>query len=147
MAEKHNFSKSTLLITVVVAIVLSALIWPLSMKGKGGAPVGSSDEAEIRIQPVARIELQKAIAKSDGKPRDGAAVYNAVCMACHASGVAGAPKTGDKAAWAPRIATGMAALIKSVTGGKGAMPPKGGAADLSDAEVKAAVEHLVGLSK
>ncbi|WP_287669102.1 c-type cytochrome [Accumulibacter sp.] len=68
-------------------------------------------------------------------------------MACHASGAAGAPKAGDKAAWAPRIATGSAALIKSAINGKNAMPPKGGNPDLSDAEVKAAVEHLVGLSK
>jgi cytochrome c5 len=59
----------------------------------------------------------------------------------------GAPKAGDKAAWAPRIATGTAALINSVTNGKGAMPPKGGGADLTDAEIKAAVEHLVGLAK
>jgi cytochrome c5 len=54
-----------------------------------------------------KLELAKAAAvKSDGKPRDGATVYNAVCMACHASGAAGAPKAGDKAAWAPRLATG-----------------------------------------
>jgi cytochrome c5 len=101
----------------------------------------------MRIQPVAKVEMQKTAAKSDGKPRDGAAVYAAVCTACHGSGVAGAPKAGDKAAWAPRIATGMAALIKSVTGGKGGMPPKGGGADLTDAEIKAAVAHLTGLAK
>ena len=65
----------------------------------------------------------------------------------HAAGVAGAPKAGDKGAWAPRIARGTAELVKSVMNGKGAMPPKGGGADLSDAEVKAAVEHLLGLSK
>jgi len=134
-------------ITIVVALVLSAVIWPLSMIGKGSAPASGSDEADARIQPVARLEMQKAVSKSDGKPRSGAAVYTSVCMACHASGVAGAPKAGDKAAWAPRIATGMAAMIKSVTNGKGAMPPKGGGADLSDAEIKAAVEHLTGLAK
>jgi cytochrome c5 len=68
-------------------------------------------------------------------------------MACHATGVAGAPKTGDKAAWAPRIAAGSEALIRNVTNGKGAMPPKGGAVDLSVAEIKAAVDFLVGKSK
>jgi cytochrome c5 len=146
MAEKQNFSKSTMLITIMVAIVLCALIWPLSLKGKGGAPVNNTDDAELRIQPVAKVEMQMVVVKSDGKPRDGAAVYAAVCMACHGSGVAGAPKAGDKAAWASRIATGTAALIKSVTAGKGAMPPKGGGADLTDAEIKAAVVHLTGLS-
>jgi cytochrome c5 len=63
------------------------------------------------------------------------------------AGVAGAPKAGDKEAWAPRIATGTDALILSVTNGKGAMPPKGGGADLTDEEIKAAVEHLVGLAQ
>ncbi len=136
------------MITIVIAVILIVVIWPLSMIGKGGAKTAGNDDAEARIQPVAKVELAKAAAaKTDGKPRDGATVYNAVCMACHASGAAGAPKAGDKAAWAPRIATGSVALIKSAINGKNAMPPKGGNPDLSDAEVKAAVEHLVGLSK
>lgn len=147
MAQKQVSSQAILVITVVVAIILVLGIWPLSMLGKGGSKPGS-DDAEARIQPVARFELAKAeAAKSDGKPRDGAAVYNAVCMACHASGVAGAPKAGDKVAWAPRIAAGSAALLNSALNGKNAMPPRGGGADLTDAEVKAAVEHLVGLAK
>jgi cytochrome c5 len=136
-----------MIVTIVVAILLSALIWPLSMKGKGSAPANNTEEADLRIQPVAKVEMQKSVTKSDSKPRDGAAVYKAVCMACHGSGVAGAPKAGDKAAWAPRIATGMPALIKSVTSGKGAMPPKGGGADLTDEEMKSAVVHLTGLAK
>lgn len=149
MAQKQNPSRAILMLTIVIAVILIAVIWPLSFVGKGGSAKNAvGDEAEARIQPVAKLELAKAApAKSDGKPRDGATVYNAVCMACHASGAAGAPKAGDKAAWAPRIATGSAALIKSVTNGKNAMPPKGGAADLTDAEIKAAVEYLVGLSK
>lgn len=148
MAEKDNSSTKSMVITSIVAIVLIVLIWPLSQLGKGGSKADLSDEADVRIQPVAKVEMQKAAAApSDGKPRDGATIYNAVCMACHASGVAGAPKTGDKAAWAPRIAQGAATLLKHATEGKGAMPPKGGAADLSDAELKAAVDHLVGLSK
>lgn len=78
---------------------------------------------------------------------DGKAVYDKVCMACHATGVAGAPKAGDKAGWAPRIKQGMDALYAAVVKGKGAMPPKGGGADLSDAQIKAAVDYLVGQSK
>lgn len=147
MAENNNFSKSTLAITVVVAIVLIVVVWPLSQLGKGRAPAGNADEADVRVQPVARIEMQKAAAKSDGKPRDGASIYGSVCMACHASGVANAPKSGDKAAWAPRLAQGKDALYKAALNGKNAMPPKGGAADLTDAELKAAVDHLLGLAK
>jgi cytochrome c5 len=61
--------------------------------------------------------------------------------------VAGAPKLGDKAAWAPRIATGMDSLLKSVINGKNAMPPKGGNAALTDAQVKAAVAYMVDQSR
>ena len=71
---------------------------------------------------------------------DGKAVYDKTCVACHASGVANAPKFGDKAAWAPRAATGRDALVASVVKGKGAMPPKAGAASLKDDEIKAAVD-------
>lgn len=147
MANKQYSSQAILTITIVVAIVLVILIWPLSMIGKGGSAAGGSDEAELRILPVARVEMQKAVVKSDGKPRDGATVYNAVCMVCHAGGVAGAPKTGDKAAWAPRIAAGNATLLKNATNGIRAMPARGGAADLSDAELKAAVDYLVSKAK
>ena len=77
----------------------------------------------------------------------GADIYNAKCMACHASGAAGAPKVGDAAAWAPRIATGMDAMVASVTNGKGAMPPKGACADCSAEDIAAAVEHMVSNSK
>lgn len=78
---------------------------------------------------------------------DGKAVYDKTCVACHASGVANAPKFGDKAAWAPRIATGRDALVASVVKGKGAMPPKAGAANLNDDDIKAAVEYMVGAAK
>ena len=74
-------------------------------------------------------------------------MYEASCAACHAAGVAGAPKAGDKAAWAPRLKTGKDALYASVLKGKGAMPPKGGNASASDADIKAAVDYLTGLAK
>lgn len=78
---------------------------------------------------------------------NGKAVYDATCAACHAAGAAGAPKPGDKAAWAPRIATGMAAMTASALKGKGVMPAKGGNSGLSDADVAAAVEYMVSQSK
>jgi cytochrome c5 len=77
---------------------------------------------------------------------NGAAVYQQVCVACHAAGVAGAPKFGDKAAWAPRIAQGLPTLVNNAIKGKGAMPPKGGSA-APDADIKAAVEYMVGQAK
>jgi cytochrome c5 len=86
-----------------------------------------------------------AAAASAGKP-DGKKVYDTACMACHATGAAGAPKYGDKAAWAPRVQTGMDALYTSSLKGKGAMPAKGGTS-LPDADVKAAVDYLVAAAK
>jgi cytochrome c5 len=77
---------------------------------------------------------------------NGAAVYQQVCVACHAAGVAGAPKVGDKAAWAPRIAQGLPTVVNNAIKGKGAMPPKGGSS-APDADIKAAVEYMVGQSK
>ena len=69
----------------------------------------------------------------------GESVYGMACLACHTTGAAGAPKLGDKAAWAPRIAQGMEVLHASAINGKGAMPPKGGRVDLSDADIQSAV--------
>ena len=74
---------------------------------------------------------------------DGKAVYEKTCVACHASGVANAPKLGDKAAWGPRVAAGKPALVASVKTGKGAMPPKAGNAALTDEEITAAVDFML----
>lgn len=74
---------------------------------------------------------------------DGKAVYEKTCVACHAAGVANAPKLGDKAAWAPRLAGGKAALVASVKSGKGAMPPKAGNAALTDAEISDAIDFML----
>ncbi len=78
---------------------------------------------------------------------DGKKIFDSVCTACHTAGVAGAPKIGDKAAWAPRIATGMDMLVQTALKGKGAMPPKGGNPSLGDADVRAAVQYMVSQSK
>lgn len=75
--------------------------------------------------------------------RDGKTIYDTKCFACHAAAVAGAPKFGDKAAWAPRIATGVEAMLNTVKTGKNAMPPKGTCMDCTDGELKAAVEYMV----
>ncbi len=86
---------------------------------------------------------------AEAKPAavDGKAVYDKVCVACHAQSIAGSPRLGDKAAWAPRIQQGMDALVQSVIKGKGAMPPRAGNPSLTDAEARAAVEFMVSQSK
>ena len=78
---------------------------------------------------------------------DGKATYEATCAVCHATGVANAPKFGDKAAWKDRIAKGMDTLHTHALKGFNAMPPKGGNMGLSDADVKAAVDYMVSQAK
>ena len=78
---------------------------------------------------------------------DGQKTYQTSCQACHNSGAAGAPKLGDKAAWAPRIATGVDAMLAVAIKGKGAMPPKGACAACTDDDLKAAIEYIVSQSQ
>lgn len=77
---------------------------------------------------------------------NGKDIYGSICMACHSTGAAGAPKLGDFAAWEPRIKTGAAALVNSAIKGKGVMPARGGNANLTDAEIKAAVNYIISQS-
>ncbi|MBK3393344.1 cytochrome c5 family protein [Psychrobacter sp. M9-54-1] len=105
-----------------------------------------------RIQPVAKIcfeddEVCDVTARSAGPaagdgPRDGKAVYNAVCHTCHASGLLGSPMLGDAGAWGPRIAKGKDTLYTHAINGFNAMPAKGGA-DIPDEEVQSAVDYMV----
>jgi cytochrome c5 len=128
------------------------------IKGKGAMPPKAGDpsltEDEIRRAVVHMANLAGAGFKTPtpAKPAaaaaaDGKAVYDKVCVACHQVSVAGSPRLGDKAAWAPRIKTGTDAMVQSVIKGKNAMPPKAGNPSLSDAEIRAAVEFMVSQSK
>lgn len=92
------------------------------------------------ILPVAQVNL--SFKKVEPGKRTGEQIYQSICKSCHESGTLGSPKAGDQAAWAPRIAKGFEALIKSATNGIGQMPPKGGGADLTDKEVARAVAYL-----
>ncbi|MGD2083881.1 MAG: cytochrome c5 family protein [Chromatiales bacterium] len=74
-------------------------------------------------------------------------VYKTYCQACHATGVAGAPKLGDKEAWAPRIEKGMDTLMDHAVNGFNAMPPKGTCMGCSDEDLKATVEYMIGKSQ
>lgn len=156
VAEHTSFIKTpqqlivVILLAFLVPIFGIVLILQIVMGGKSVDPAALTPAAvNARIQPVGQIEVAEAApaAASAAGAIDGKKVYDGACAACHASGVAGAPKLGDKAAWAPRLKTGMAAMMKSALAGKGAMPPKGGNASLSDAEVKASIEFMLGQSK
>ena len=92
MAEQHS-SKGIMWKTIGVAAVLIAIIYPLTNKSFNSAANSGAgaDEAEARIQPVAKVELAKAEAAPTGAPKDGPTVFNTVCGACHNTGAAGAP--------------------------------------------------------
>ncbi len=106
-------------------------------------PAATAPAAAAAAAPVVVAAVTAAAAPSSDA---GKKLYDSICMACHAAGVAGAPKFGDKAAWAPRIATGMDTLYTSVIKGKNAMPPRGGSG-ASDDDIKAAVQYMVAAAK
>ena len=106
------------------------------------APAAAAPATTVAAAAVPPPAAAPAAAAGSGKK-----TYETVCFACHGAGVAGAPKFGDKAAWAPRIAQGKDALHASALKGKGAMPAKGGNPALSDADVSAAVDYMVAAAK
>lgn len=115
--------------------------------GAAAAPVApAAPAAAAAATPAAPVVVAAAAPAAASKAGVGEALYKQACLACHASGVAGAPKFGDKAAWAPRIQTGLDMLTASVIKGKNAMPPKGGSS-ASDADIRAAVEYMVSAAK
>jgi cytochrome c5 len=103
-------------------------------------PVGQvyiAGESEPEAAPAA----DTAVASSG--PKSGEEVYNSACMSCHGTGAAGAPKLGDAAAWAPRIAAGMDSLLANATNGLNAMPPMGLCMACSQEELQGAIEYMV----
>ena len=105
------------------------------------------------IKPVGQVyvagesEPEPAAVTADAgaaaEPKSGEEIYNGSCMACHATGAAGAPKVGDTAAWAPRIAQGSDKLLANAINGLNAMPPKGLCMACSEADLQAAVDYMV----
>lgn len=106
------------------------------------APVASAEPAPAAAPVAAAAPAPAAAVSADA----GKALYDKACFVCHAAGVAGAPKFGDKATWAPYVATGIDTMVKVAISGKGAMPPRGGST-ASDDEIRAAVQYMVDHAK
>jgi len=130
---------------VVPIVIIVLLVKFVVMGDRVGAGTSAMDAQSVaqRIAPVARLELRDASDVTTLKT--GEQVYQMVCGACHNSGAAAAPKLGDAAAWAPRIATGYEALLTSALKGKGAMGAQGGG-DYADLEIGRAVVYLANQS-
>lgn len=123
----------------VIVIVLLASYVSTETRPAAGSNQLSPEAVAERLQPVGRVELKDASVAAT--PKTGEQVVAAQCAACHAAGVAGAPKIGDAEAWAPRIKTGYAALLNSALKGKNAMTPQGGGA-FSEVEIGRAVVYM-----
>ncbi len=153
------------LAAIAVAIVVLAITMPdLTLRMFAADAKDFQASAEERIRPLSQYYLP---GEEHGAPEpvvesaepvapvatvlSGPQVYNEACIACHGNGIGGAPKFGDAAAWAPRIAQGVAVLrehaIVGFQGSTGYMPPKGARIDLSDQEINDAVDYMVGGSR
>ena len=128
---------------------------PAAPAAAGAAPAAAEAAPAVPATPVAAAAPAAEAAPAAAAPvaaaaaaaGAGEALYKQACQVCHAAGVAGAPKFGDKAAWSARLPAGIDALYNSVAKGKGAMPPRGGAAQASDADLRAAVEFMAAAAK
>ena len=169
MSEVHVEEHSSAIQTPqqLITVVLLAFLLPIAMIVMsvqivtGGIRVDSramsEDAVAQRLKPVGEIALATTAPAAGARSgeqmapaaaqSDGSKVYQTVCAACHGSGLVGAPKLGDKAAWKPRLAQGSSTLREHALKGIRAMPPKGGNASLSDGDVQAAVDYMVGQSK
>ncbi|UCD69288.1 MAG: cytochrome c5 family protein [Betaproteobacteria bacterium] len=175
MTEVHSEEHSSLIKTPkqLVVVMLLSFIVPVAailllvklitgdMHIDPNSSAMTEDAIAQRLKPVGEVRMvgdaqSAATIEAAGTAAPEAAasgagtgeqVFNTVCQACHAAGVAGAPKTGDTAAWQPRIAQGIEVLYASAINGKNLMPAKGGATGSPDADIKAAVDLMVAKSK
>lgn len=162
MSEEHGNLVNTpkqLIVICVLALVIPVAISILGAQLISGSKHIDASEAKKSVQQ--RIKPVGELVKFDGAPppaaagvvavvakaKSGEEVYNGACVACHGAGIAGAPKTGDKVLWAPRIAQGVNVLYEHAIKGFKTMPAKGGQTGLSDDEVKAGVDYQVAKAK
>lgn len=168
--DDHFFNTFSVVIGILVVITIFLIVLarsigtPLARERVAAEPSVIAQASE-RTAPVGRVAiagqdnsaLVMTAAAADGAaaaqalPKDAAETYETICSACHKGGLAGAPKVGDKAAWAPRIAQGKATLyehaLKGYKGKVGYMPPKGGRADLPDELVQQTVDYVVKMNQ
>lgn len=150
MIDNSLYFKNSMAGLIVIAIIIfSAKTFFIGSPSSGRIDNSTLEE---RIQPIGQVYLEGeidvaaiAIVKPKiaiKKSRSGESVYTASCAGCHSIGVASAPKTNNKADWAPRLKRGMDDLVKVAISGKGAMPPKGTCGTCSADELRAAIEHM-----
>lgn len=167
MTEKRYAMKVSIVLGVSVLLMLFFFVLvahhqdiPDRIRKHRSVPQVTGSSVAERIETVGQVsavspdiqrEPVKVVVTTTPSSRDGLQVYQATCVVCHGTGIAGAPKLGDKAQWVKRIAKGTdplyASAVNGIQGSEGAMPPKGGNLALTNAEVKAAVDYMVAQSK
>jgi cytochrome c5 len=167
--DTHFFNNFSVIIGGLILVVILILAFARVVAGRTQVPETYADPKYVetvaeRTSPFVRVAVAgkdnsalKIVAPAQSEtivlavPVDGAALYDAVCKTCHATGLVGSPKMGDHAAWAPRIANGKSALydhaIKGYQGKAGVMPAKGGRTDLPDDLIRLGVDFLVSKAK
>lgn len=150
--EHSSFIKTPQQLIVVVLLAFLVPVFGIVMivqlvanRPKADPAAMTPEAIAARIQPVGRVEFGEAGRTAAG-PRTGEEIVKAVCAACHATGAAGAPRIGDKAAWAAPIKRGLDRMLAIAIKGERAMPPRGGAADLSDLELARAIVYMANQS-
>ncbi|MBK7676627.1 MAG: cytochrome c5 family protein [Candidatus Accumulibacter sp.] len=146
-------NKTPLLVLALLSAIVAGCGRQETATAPTAAPAPGTAAPAPAPAPVAAAPAPAPVAAAPAPAANaaGESVFKKTCAMCHAAGVAGAPKPGDKADWGPRIAQGSATLykhaIEGFTGAKGMMPPRGGGASLSDDDVKAAVDYMVAKSQ
>ncbi len=130
----------------IIVIVLLVLYVNSTPKIGAGSDAQTPEAIAARLKPVADEGYTLVDASAPRQLKAGADVYNAACVACHGSGAAGAPKTGDTAAWSKRLGQGYDTLVSHAVKGIRGMPAKGGNPDLDELEVARAVVHMANAS-
>jgi cytochrome c5 len=151
--EHSSFIKTPQqLITVVLLAflvpILSIVLLVELVLGKPSADPAALEPQSVamRIQPVGRVEFDAGGGGGAAQARSGEEIVKGTCGTCHIPGIANAPKIGDKAAWSARAKGGIKALMAVAAKGKGAMPARGGLADLSDTELAGAIVYMANQS-
>ena len=145
MSESTEFNAQKIaswaLVVAVGGLALVMMLVSIASTSAHNRSTVDQDAVNARIVPVASVQLASTAGAAKGTARSGEEIYTGACSACHAAGVAGAPKMGDNVAWAPRLSLGLDGLLKSALNGKNAMPPRGGS-DASDVELARAIVHM-----
>ncbi|MET3108817.1 cytochrome c5 [Oxalobacteraceae bacterium GrIS 2.11] len=130
----------------IICIVLLVQFVTAESLPAAGSTAQTPEAIATRIQPVSDVGFSFKDASGPKQLLSGEEIYKSTCVACHGAGVAGSPKFGDTAAWAPRIKAGYDKVLDHALHGYNAMPAKGGNADLDDVEIARAVVYMVNSS-